>query len=786
MMASFSPDPGNLLALRGKPNPSGMAGSQHYLLSGNAAAGPIESIIADEGVNLPERSPALASDDFFLRIYHFNDLHGHLARFIPEGEEAVFSRMVGKVQKTRRKYGDEPKKAVLLLGAGDDCVGSIFDELLDPELQKDPVHASYHLYSSVGVDAVALGNHDFDMGSHLLAEVVRRDAKFPVLAANIVGCDVLEGLCHPGALFVVKGLRVGVIGVVTPAEFNCHDAPCRVVDPIMVVNNLALALRQHCDVLIVLSHLGYSLKANSALTKAAGDVELAESLPPGIVDLIIGGHTHHVLNSQGLSHENIVNGIPIVQAGALGRFLGQVDITIQNQVPSVSNVRLLPTDSLSIDKDFEKQHMQPMIERVRGLFSQKIGMVAGDPNLSTDVVRNTFASHELSLANFITDAMFERLRASGQTVDLAMIDSSNIRCGLPPGQDLALGDWFNLMPFTDTVRSYKMTGRQVKALLVDNALRIDYPGEPHTERGFLQFSRQLRYVIVRGETRAKAQVCDVQLEGISLDDQLDRTFTVAGTSFLRGLADQWEKKYKQQYSLMDLEDYPSSESDIFLRKELVSYIQEHGGVTQEGGAKLDGRLRIVESCNAPITTQTVMQLINEVSNQDHAMAGAVTALSAAQALALGQACLRITRDLDATTGEDAEKRIKDIAAIKHELLRWCQQDADAIAEFAALRDAGKEQTGKRLLCEAPAAVCRITVQAAETLQGFRAAVHERVRDDMEMSITLLAGAAQSAILLLDSNLRIWPEEDLLDEFEPVLAELLAEIEKLNPAERLRV
>ena len=785
MMATFSPDPGTLLALRGKPYSSGMAGSQCYLLSGDAAAGPIKSIIPEEGVELPQRSPALSGGDFFLCIYHFNDLHGHLARFTPMGEEPVFSRMVGRIKSTRRKYADSPNKAVLTFGAGDDSIGSIFDELLDSELQEDPVHASYQLYSKVGIDAVALGNHDFDMGSQLLAEVIRRDAKFPILAANIVGCEVLKGLCYPAAIFEVKGLRVGVIGVVTPAEFNCHDAPCRVVDPIPVVNNLVPALRPHCDVLIVLSHLGYNLQAGSALTKDAGDVELAESLPPGSVDLIIGGHTHNVLNSQGLSHNNIVNGIPIVQAGALGRYLGQVDITIQNQVPSVSNVRLLPTDSLPVDKEFEEQGMQPMIGRVRRLFSREIGRVADDPNLSTDMVRNTFASRELALANYITDAMVERLRAGGHKVDFAMIDSSNIRRGLPPGEALALGDWFNLMPFTDTVRYYQLTGQQVKTLLEDNAFRIDYPGEPHTERGFLQFSRQLRYMIVRGETRGKAQMCEAQVEGVSLDDQLDRTFVVAGTSFLRGLADQWQKKYKQQYALVDLEALTSFESDIFLRKELVTYIQEHGGVTQEGGAHLDGRLRMVESCNAPVSTQTVMQFINEVSNQNHAMAGAVTALSAAQGAALGLACLRITKDLDASTGADADTRIHEIIAIKSELMQWCQQDADAIAEFAALRDAGKEQTGKRLLCQAPASVCRITLQAAEALQGFRPLVHERVRDDMEMSIALLAGAAQSALLLLDSNLRIWPEKELLNEFEPMLAELLRKMELLSPVERLR-
>ncbi|HID53558.1 MAG TPA: hypothetical protein EYP41_16190 [Anaerolineae bacterium] len=45
-----------------------------------------------------------------------------------------------------------------------------------------------------------------------------------------------------------------------------------------------------------------------------------------------------------------------------------------------------------------------------------------------------------------------------------------------------------------------------------------------------------------------------------------------------------------------------------------------------------------------VTELTAVQFTAEVSRQQHAMAGAVIALSAAQAAALGQACLQISRD----------------------------------------------------------------------------------------------------------------------------------------------
>ena len=84
-----------------------------------------------------------------------------------------------------------------------------------------------------------------------------------------------------------------MIGLTTPAEIK-HVSPGEftVTDPVVAAGNLLPALRPLCDVLIVLSHLGYNLASASAATAGAGDVELAGVLPHGAVDLIIGGHTH--------------------------------------------------------------------------------------------------------------------------------------------------------------------------------------------------------------------------------------------------------------------------------------------------------------------------------------------------------------------------------------------------------------------------------------------------------------------------------------------------------------
>jgi formiminotetrahydrofolate cyclodeaminase len=186
-----------------------------------------------------------------------------------------------------------------------------------------------------------------------------------------------------------------------------------------------------------------------------------------------------------------------------------------------------------------------------------------------------------------------------------------------------------------------------------------------------------------------------------------------------------------------------------------------------------------------ITSIKTAEFVHYVSRQSHAMAGAVIALSAAQAAALGEACLQNSSDLGDFPGPTLGDEIKEMSRIKQSLLDLCDQDARAIAAYVALREAGKPLAGQQLLCRLPTELGQLALRAADILEGSRNRANERVKDDLEMSISLLAGTAQAAMLLLDSNLRIWPEEELLAEFEPYREELEAGIGRLHPVKRIR-
>lgn len=584
----------HLRLIRGRPNPNGTA-AELFLVEGQSAHGPVSEIVPAPGVALPARRTDLQGRAFRLKVLHINDLHGHVVRFQSEPALPVFSRIARYIQESRARCEESDRTAVVALSAGDDLVGTVLDELLGEDPESYVLHAGYRIYAAAGIDASTIGNHDLDMGSQLLARAIEADARHPILSANLVGSRWLEGLYHPAALLVVKGVRIGLIGLSPPgARLTFEDLGLEVVDPVRAVRNLLPAFRPLCDIVIILSHLGYSLESSSAGVSVVGDVELAQSLAPGAVHLIVGGHTHHVLNEQGLTADNIVNGIPIVQAGTLGNFIGEAHITLHERGAALTNARLHPTALLPDDEAFETEVVQPILELAAPFLQQDIGAVADHWDLTTEAVRNEFASHESALANFITDALVARVRAHHYEVDLAAIDDSCVRCGLS-GDRLTFADWFRLMPFPDTVRLCWLSGQELEELLHDNARRADRPDEPHTNRGFLQFSAGLRYAIDLGARRDQARARNILVGGRPLAQQLDRTFLVACTSFTRASARSWERVAREiaGMPLLDLGQVRYKDTRLFLRDEIVAFIRDNDGITEPSGLRRDGRLVFV-------------------------------------------------------------------------------------------------------------------------------------------------------------------------------------------------
>ena len=281
-----------------------------------------------------------------------------------------------------------------------------------------------------------------------------------------------------------------MIGLTTPAEIK-HVLPGEfaVTDPLVAVGNLLPALRPLCDVLIVLSHLGYSLASAVGSDRGrVGDVELAQALPHGAVDLIIGGHTHSLLHESGFDPAQRVNGIPIVQAGAGGRYLGEVVVDVTPAGVAVTEARLHSVAALADDAAFEMMHVRPLTERVQRMLCEPLGAAA----------RRADAGAAGGKAELPASSRM-RWRPAAGLQDLRWISRSWTRSSvcaeLPTDRPLTFGDLFRLAPYADSIVLRRFTPRAVARASRDNVLRYNPTGWPVAEgeeRGFVQFSREVR------------------------------------------------------------------------------------------------------------------------------------------------------------------------------------------------------------------------------------------------------------------------------------------------------
>jgi hypothetical protein len=177
--------------------------------------------------------------------------------------------------------------------------------------------------------------------------------------------------------------------------------------------------------------------------------------------------------------------------------------------------------------------------------------------------------------------------------------------------------------------------------------------------------------------------------------------------------------------------------------------------------------------------KTLRQLVNQVSDEHYTMTATVIAASAAQAAALGEACMQISLDhqVDTLDWQDVMTRIEQMAHFKDTLLEWCNQE---IAPQPGETTNGS-QANSRGLFDYAVEVGQLSIQAAKTLQAFRPLVYAQVAGDLEVTINMLAGAARTALLLLDVQQRAEPE--LFQEYEPALLNLETQINLLTPADR---
>lgn len=259
---------------------------------------------------------ALAAQDLRLTVLHTNDTHSRLEPF--PADDRNFAGQGGVVARaTAIAAIRKEQEHVLLLDAGDIFQGTpYFNEYKgEPELKA---------MSMMGYDCATMGNHDFDIGIEGFLKQLPH-AKFPFVVANYdFKRTALHQKIKPYIILRKGPLKIGIFGLgiqlygLVPKEnykgIWVHDPVNTAIDVVYELKH-----RQHCDMVICLSHLGFEYQG-----RKVSDKVLAASTQD--IDLIIGGHTHTFLDQPVVVRNRLGKPVIINQVGWAGLRLGRIDL----------------------------------------------------------------------------------------------------------------------------------------------------------------------------------------------------------------------------------------------------------------------------------------------------------------------------------------------------------------------------------------------------------------------------------------------------------------------------
>lgn len=215
--------------------------------------------------------------------------------------------------------------------------------------------------------------------------------------------------------------------------------------------------------IIVLAHLGgfWPLGPDDEV------YNLAMGLDPEHIDLIVSGHTHSRL-------DDVVNGIPVVQAYSSGTAFSRVDFTVDKRSGEVVDYEMnySPTDTYQTYYGDPASYQRwdtgewvqvvpdPEVEAIVDYYEAQIedikNEVIGCAN--SDITREY--RYESEMGDWVTDIM----RAYDPSIDFALTNSGGLRADIDTGP-ITFGEVFEAQPFDNTLVIVELDGNEVRQVL---------------------------------------------------------------------------------------------------------------------------------------------------------------------------------------------------------------------------------------------------------------------------------------------------------------------------------
>ncbi|WP_243611349.1 bifunctional 2',3'-cyclic-nucleotide 2'-phosphodiesterase/3'-nucleotidase [Shimia aestuarii] len=296
----------------------------------------------------PTSPPAPDAPHIPLTLFATSDVHGHLLSYDYAADQPAEAPSLARIATLLTRERATTRNS-LLFDNGDFLQGTALADLFaDHPVSDERRHPAIDAMNALGVDAAALGNHEFNLDLETLASVLAT-AQFPLLSANLhpteSAPDALRGLWQPSILLprdltdtdgVTHRLTIGVFGVLPPQVVLWDHS--RIGDALTSEDMIDAATRaiadlraQGADLVIGLCHTGIDTAPARPGMENAG---LHIAALPGL-DAMVLGHTHLRFPAPDAPNHPAIDatrgtlhGVPAVLPNAAGGALGRIDLRL--------------------------------------------------------------------------------------------------------------------------------------------------------------------------------------------------------------------------------------------------------------------------------------------------------------------------------------------------------------------------------------------------------------------------------------------------------------------------
>lgn len=406
------------------------------------------------------------------------------------------------------------------------------------------------VWNAIGLDYAALGNHEFDFGNDVLIQRMK-ESKFVWLGSNVIDRDTgktFNGM-PPYVIRNFDGVKIGIIGLLT-TDTKTSSSPgdnVRFIDPIATARRLVPQMRAAgARIIIAVTHLAMSEDKNLART--------------GLIDVILGGHEHELLQSQ-------AGRTPIFKWGSDARTLGRIDLNINPTTRRIESIDWagIPVTDATPDDPAAAAIINEYETRLSAEMDKPIGRTA----VTLDALNANVRNRETNLGNLIADSLRQ-----GTNSDVVIFNGGSIRANTT----FAIGaltkrDVISILPFQNPVVKIEATGAQIKAALENGVSRV----VEESESGRFPQVSGLAFEY-DGRNPSGSRVVKVTVNGEPLDEK--KTYSLSSNAYLIGGGDGYTM-FKGAKFLINEE---SAEIDSTI---LADFIKAAGEVAP----KVEGRIK---------------------------------------------------------------------------------------------------------------------------------------------------------------------------------------------------